>query len=126
MKSMFSAITSLSTPLLSKSPRNVFHEGSTPEEEKPFSASYPMWATCLNDPCVGPEIIDLSILPPLVTFFFFPSEDLAFATFKLDWNFVVEGKGLYGHSVPDLFEFTFLKNTLASVSSAKTKPIIHS
>lgn len=38
-----------------------------------------MCATCLNEPAVGPDIIDLSILPPLLgldAFFFFAPSDL--------------------------------------------------
>lgn len=49
-------------------------------EVNPFSESYPMCATCLNEPAVGPEIIDLSILPfPGFADFFFvvPDFDLA-------------------------------------------------
>lgn len=76
MKSMFCSMTSLATPELSRPLRNAVQEGSTFDDVNPFSESYPIWATCLNDPAVGAEIIDLSILPPLPDFFFVTSDDL--------------------------------------------------
>ena len=36
-----------------------------------------MWATWMKDPAWGPEIMDLSILPPLETFLFFSALGLA-------------------------------------------------
>ena len=70
MKSMLLIATSRETPCDSSAESKAVQDGSTPVLVKPFSESYPIRATCLNDPCVGPEIIDLSILPPLVDFFF--------------------------------------------------------
>lgn len=69
-------MTSRLTPEPSKSFRRVVHDGSMLVELKPFSGSKPMCATCTKEPAVGPEIIDLSILPPLADFFFSEEEDL--------------------------------------------------
>lgn len=65
-----------------------------------------MWATCLKPE--GAPIIDLSILPPEVAFFFFVLDEL-----DLDFAYF------------ERFE-TFLKRSLASPSSAKEKPMRHS
>lgn len=75
-------------------------------EVKPFSASYPMCATWMKEPEAGPEIMDLSILPPFAGFFFFWEED-DLARF---WSFCF---------------VTFFTNVFASLSSAKTNPIMH-
>jgi len=83
---MFSSMIALSTPELSRLPRNAVQEGSTPLDVNPDSASYPMCATCLNDPACGPDIMDLSILPPfeierflgLLEFFDFAGVRLSF------------------------------------------------
>jgi hypothetical protein len=71
MNSMSFAITSLVMPELSSEPKNAVHDGSTPLDVKPSSASYPMCATWTNDPEVGADIKDLSILPLFDAFFFF-------------------------------------------------------
>jgi hypothetical protein len=71
IKSMLPAMTSGATPALSSWPKRTDHDGSTPLDVKPFSASYPMCATCWNEPAVGPEIMDLSILPDFDTALFF-------------------------------------------------------
>jgi hypothetical protein len=83
---MFSSIIALSTPEFSRLPRNAVQEGSTPLDVNPDSASYPMCATCLKDPACGPDIMDLSILPPfeietflgLLEFFGFAGMRLSF------------------------------------------------
>lgn len=79
MKSMFCMRTSRDTPWPSRLPKNASHDGSTFVEVNPVSASYPMCATCLKEPAAGPEIIALSILPPLLDFtaFFFVDPDFA-------------------------------------------------
>lgn len=67
-------------PWVSRLPKSASHEGSTFVDVNPLLASYPICATCLKEPAVGPDIIDLSILPPLLGFaaFFFEDPDLAF------------------------------------------------
>lgn len=57
-----------STPWAWRPPRMACHEGSTFVDVNPLSASYPMCATCIKEPAVGPEIIDLSIFPPFNDF----------------------------------------------------------
>ena len=62
-------IISLLTPLSSSFPRRISQLGSMLVDVKPFSGSYPICATWTK--FVGPEIIDLFILPLLSAFFFF-------------------------------------------------------
>ena len=78
IKSISPLIMLWSTPCASSDFRRASHEGSTPVEVNPFSASYPMCATCMKEPWVGPEIMDLSIFPPLEARFL-DEDDLAFA-----------------------------------------------
>jgi hypothetical protein len=52
-------------------------------ELKPFSGSKPMCATCTKEPAVGPEIMDLFILPPLADFFFSEEEGLTFSALRV-------------------------------------------
>jgi len=58
-------------PLPLRSSNKATHDGSTPSDDHPVSASYPTWAMCLKEPNCGLEIIDLSILPLLSALFIF-------------------------------------------------------
>ena len=69
-------------PWDSRAVSRAVQDGSTPELVNPFSASYPMWATCLKEPWVGPEIMALSIFPPLLAFFLEEEDALALAAYS--------------------------------------------
>ena len=58
-------------PLPSRSSSKATHDGSTPSDDHPVSASYPICAMCLKDPGCGLEIMSLSILPLGSAVFFF-------------------------------------------------------
>jgi hypothetical protein len=102
---MFFWISFLFTPFSSKLPRNAIQDGSTFFDVNPWSASYPICETWTKEPVVGPDIIDLSILPPLPIFFFFSELGVEVTPFPF---------------------LIFLKKAFASFSSANTRPIIHS
>lgn len=106
MKLSFCRISFSLMPRLPSCSNNACQVGSTFSELKPCSAEKPIWATCLKPE--GAPIIDLSILPPEAAFFFFVLDELDF----------------------DLAYFerllTFLKRSLASLSSANEKPMRHS
>ena len=77
-----------------------------------------MWATCLNEPAVGPEIMDLSILPPFPGFFFLISDDLGLSAkgiskserLSLSERRCGTGSGLVSlHSFVEYFGFTFIR-----------------
>lgn len=97
-------------PILDSWSSNALQLGSTFSAEKPFSAVYPMWATCLKSD--GAPIIDLSILPPfplsnlLPLFFFDEDEEEPLANFCL--------------------LLIFLCSSAASPSSANANPIMYS
>ena len=124
IKFMSFAITLLSTPCASSELRRACHDGSTLSEVKPFSASYPMCATWRNDPAVGPEIMDLSILPPLADFFF---EDDAFVLAARE-GLLLERTMMRKGCAPLLVFLcvTFLNIVFASFVSEKTSAIIQS
>ena len=106
MKLSFWRISFSLMPRLPSCSRSACQVGSTFSELKPCSAEKPMCATCLKPE--GAPIIDLSILPPEIAFFFLLLEEE-----DLDLAYL------------ERFE-TFLKRSLASLSSAKENPMRHS
>lgn len=64
MNGMLFSITSRLKPCSSGPVSKAGHEGSTFLDVKPRSASNPTCETCMNEPAFGPDIVDLSILPP--------------------------------------------------------------